>query len=98
MQKDRISEELERMVIHKIEFEKEECFEEVSKSLVRMMGDSTKIQKEDKEESYVAEKVERQVSEVMAAYKCGKMNVSVTGVGKEKKPINKKDNRNQAAL
>ena len=58
MQKDRISEELERMVIHKIEFEQEECFEEVSKSLVRMMGDSMKILKEDKEESHVAEKVE----------------------------------------
>ena len=69
VQKAMISEELERMVIHKVEFEQDGCFEEVTKSLVRMMGDSTKVLKEDNDESYVAEKVEKRLTEVMAAYK-----------------------------
>ena len=38
-----ISEELERMVIHKIDFTKDDCHDEVSKSLIRIMGDSKKI-------------------------------------------------------
>ena len=59
VQKAHISEELGRMVLHNIEFKQEDCFEEVTKSLVRLMGDSMKIRKENKDESYVTEKVEQ---------------------------------------
>jgi len=64
-----ISEELERMVIHKIDFEQNKCFDEVTRSLIRIMGDSTKIAKEDNDEIYLAEKVEERLAEVMAGYK-----------------------------
>ena len=47
VQRAGIAEELEQMVIHKIDFKKGKCFDEVTKSLIRIMGDSKKVTQED---------------------------------------------------
>ena len=65
VQKASISDELERMVIHKVDFTKDDCYDEVSKSLIRIMGDSKKVNNME-DEVCIAEKVEERVSEVMA--------------------------------
>ena len=39
VQKAAILEEMERMVIHKIDFTKNDCYNEVSKILIRIKGD-----------------------------------------------------------
>ena len=66
VQKAAIIEELERMVIHKIDFSKNECYDEVSESLIRIMGDSKKVTKNLGDKVCIAEKVEERVTEVMA--------------------------------
>ena len=102
VQKAAISEELERMVIHRIDFEKDECFDEVTKSLIRIMGDSKKVTKDDNDEIYVAEQVEERLAEVMAGMGFNKWKKSKKSTGgkvgdggktgdKIKKPINEKD-------
>ena len=66
VQKASISDELERIVIHKVDFTKDDCYDEVSKSLIRIMGDSKKVNNDMEDEVCIAEKVEERVSEVMA--------------------------------
>ena len=88
-------------MIHKIDFTKDECYEEVSKSLIRIMGDSKKIDMNNEDEVCIAEKVEERLSDVMAAMG-GRWNKKQRQTGgkvgeggatgdKIKKPINKKD-------
>merc|ERR1712112_600552 len=103
VQKASITEELERLVIHKIDFTKEDCYEEVSKSLIRIMGDSKKVTNDLGEEVCIAEKVEERVNEVMAGMSGrrgkktgGKRTGGKVGDGgatgdKIKKPLNKED-------
>merc|ERR1711890_182954 len=55
VQKASISEELERLVIHKVDFSTDDCYEEVSKSLIRIMGDSKKVTNDLGDEIYIAE-------------------------------------------
>ena len=43
VQKAAISEELERLVLNKIDISKAECYEKVSKSLIRIMGHLKKV-------------------------------------------------------
>ena len=103
VQKASISEKLERLVIHKVDFTKDDCYEEVSKSLIRIMGDSKKVTSDLGEEVCVAEQVEERVNEVMAGMSGrwgkklgGKRTGGKVGAGgatgdKIKKPLNKKD-------
>ena len=103
VQKASITKELERLVIHKIDFTRDDCYEEVSKSLIRIMGDSKKVTKDLGEEVCIAEKVEERVNEVMAGMSGrwgkktgGKRIGGKVGDGgatgdKIKKPLNKKD-------
>ena len=73
-------------MVHKIDFENSGCYEEVTRSLIRIMGDSTKV-REDVDESCITEKIEDRCSEVMV----GSEKVETSGAGKLKKPINRKD-------
>jgi hypothetical protein len=57
VQKAGITEEMERMVIHKIDFTKDDCYKEASKSLIRIMGDSKKMDINNEDEVCIAEKV-----------------------------------------
>ena len=76
-------------------------YDEVSKSLIRIMGDSKKINNNIKDEVCIAEKVEERLSEVMAGmsvrqnkkYKQtgGKVGAGGATGDRIKKPINKKD-------
>ena len=103
VQKASISEELERLVIHKVDFTSEDCYDEVSRSLIRIMGDSKKVTNDYGEEVCVAEQVEERVNEVMAGMSGrwgrksgGKRTGGKVGAGgatgdKIKKPLNKKD-------
>ena len=91
------------MVIHKIDFSKNECYDEVSKSLIRIMGDSKKVTNNLGDEDCIREKVEERVTEVMARMsgRWGKKTGGKRAGGKVedggatgdkiKKPINKKD-------
>ena len=65
VQKAAISEELERLVLHKIDLSKAKCYEEVSKSLIRIMGDLKKVNNIFGDEIGIAEKVEGRVKEVL---------------------------------
>ena len=58
VQKTAISEELERLVLHKTDLSKAECYEEVSKSLIGIMGDLKKVNNVFGDEIGIAEKVE----------------------------------------
>ena len=102
VQKASITDELERMVIHKVDFTKEDCYEEVARSLIRIMGDSKKVIKDDGDEVYVAELVEERLAEVMAGMGTNRWKKSKKNTGGKvgaggatgnmiKKPINKKD-------
>ena len=66
VQKASISNVLERLVLHKIDFTKNYCYDEVSKSLIRIMGDTKKINYGIEDGVCVTEKVEG-VSKVKAA-------------------------------
>ena len=80
-----------------------ECYDEVSRSLIWIMGDSKKVTNDFQDEIYIAEKVKERVTEVMAGMagrqgrKSGGRNADgkVGGGGatgdKIKKPINNKD-------
>ena len=58
MQKVLISNVLERLVIHRIDFIKNYCYDEVMKSLIRIMGDAKKINYGIEDRVCVTEKVE----------------------------------------
>ena len=68
VQKAAITEELKRLIIHKIDFSKAQFFDEVSKSLIWIMGDSKKVTNEFWGEIFIAEKVEERLTEVMAGW------------------------------
>merc|ERR1712112_443333 len=103
VQKASITEELERLVIHNIYFTKDDCYKEVSKSIIRIMGDSKKVTNDLGEEICIAEKVEERLNEVMAGMSGkwgkkprGKKTGGKVGDGgatgnKIKKPIIQKD-------
>ena len=58
VQKASISNVLERLVLHKIDFTKNYCYDEVSKSLIRIMGDAKKVKYSIEDSVCVTEKVE----------------------------------------
>ena len=66
IEKAALTEELKRIVIHKIYFSKNECYDKVSKSLIRIMEYCKKVTKDIGDEVCIAEKVEDRVSEVIA--------------------------------
>ena len=51
-------------MIHGLDFEKDDCFKEVTKSLIRLMGDSTTVTKDDRD-IFIAEQVEERLAEAM---------------------------------
>ena len=90
------------MIIYKIDFTKDNCYDELYKSLIRIMRDSKKVTNDICDEVCIVEKVEEMVSEVMAGMNgkwkkaSGKRTGGKVGDGgatanKIKKPINKKD-------
>ena len=78
------------MVIHRIAFEQDGCFEEVASSLIRIVGDSTEVVVEGNNKIYVMEKVRGRLEDGKAGYKWKKSKSSVGN--KLMKSINKKDN------
>ena len=89
-------------MIHGIDFENDDCFKEVTRSLTRIMGDSRTVTKDDRD-TFIAEQVEERLAEAMEGIASNKKRKkSRNGIkrkvgnggakGKKiKKPINKKD-------